>query len=246
MGRPEWSRLAGSALVLAWLCAPSGFAASPAQPAAAPATTEKFEELSEVIVSGARPTRKVADVIPWMRRLLGEYTIEGYVDLRGKGDPDDRRNVRGGGVCVGFGVAPGVQCEIDVRWPAADAVEGLIMGGTSTLSPAMMLYGLEPDEIGVRYLQVDNRGLAEGATGGIIGDSATFRAPCADVIEACQRVTRIIARPESKLIDMQVDTEIFYELAMRYRLQFTRVKEVQAIPGPSVNPGPSLGSGQGR
>ncbi len=237
MKRPGWSGLAGCALALAWLCVPSGFAASPAQPATVPAATEKFEELSEVVVSGLRPTSKVADVIPWMRRLLGEYTIEGYVDLRGKGDPADRRSVRGWGVCVGFGVAPGVQCEVDVRWPAASVADDLVMGGASTLAPAMMLYGLEPDEIGVRYLQVDNRGLAEGASGGIIGDSATFRAPCADVVEGCQRVTRIIARSESKQIDMQVDTEIFYELAMRYRFQLTRVKEVQTIPGPGSVPG---------
>lgn len=238
MHRPGLVRLAGSALVFLWLGAQPGFAASPAEAADAPAAGEKkYEELSEVVVSGARPTRKVADVIPWMRRLLGQYAIEGYVDLRGKGDPADRRPVKGWGVCVGFGVAPGVQCEIDVRWPTTSLAEELVMGGASTLAPAMMLYGLEPDEIGVRYLQVDNRGLAEGASGGIIGDTATFRAPCADVAEACQRVTRIIAQSESKQIDMQVDTEIFYELAMRYRFQLTRVKEVQAVPGPGSGPG---------
>jgi hypothetical protein len=235
-GRNPWL---ASALLAAALCAPVAFAASPAAPAPGPASPAgtrsgpSLEELSEVVVSGQRPTRKVADVIPWMRRLLGEYTIEGYVDLGGRGDPAERVNARGGGVCVGFGVAPGVQCEIIVRWPDSRAADGTqIIGGISNLAPAMLLYGLEPDEVGVRYLQVDNRGLAEGATGGIVGDMVTFRAPCADVPEGCQRVTRITARPESKVIDMQVDTEIFYEVAVRYRFQFTRVKEVQAVPGP--------------
>lgn len=222
-----WRRLA----LLA--CVPALFAAIPAARGGAPAEPARVEELSEVVVSGERPTRKVADVIPWLRRLLGEYTIEGYVDLGGRGEPDEQRTVRGTGVCVGFGVAPGVQCEFNIRWPETRARGGgEILGGVSNLSPAMILFGLEPDEIGVRYLQVDNRGLAEGSRGGIIGDSAVFRTPCADGIEGCERSMRIITRSDSKLVEMQVDTEIYYQVKLRYRFQLTRVKDVQTVPGP--------------
>lgn len=214
-------------------CTPAGFAASPAPRAGAPAEPARVEELSEVVVSGERPTRKLADVIPWLRRLLGQYTIEGYVDLGGRGEPDEQRVVRGTGVCVGFGVAPGVQCEFNIRWPETRARGGgEILGGVSNLSPAMMLFGLEPDEVGLRYLQVDNRGLAEGSRGGIIGDTAVFRTPCADLIEGCERATRIITRSDSKLVELQVDTEIYYQVKVRYRFQLTRVAEVQAVPGP--------------
>jgi hypothetical protein len=220
---------AGRIIALAALLPVAALAASPApreSPAAAP---DKLQELSEVLVSGEKPTRKVAELIPWLRRLLGQYTYEGYVDLGGKGNPDDQRRVRGVGLCVGFGVAPGVQCEINVRWPEARGPDGEeIMGGVSPLAPAMILYGLEPDDLGIRYLQVDNRGLAEGATGFIIRDTATFRTPCVDVPEGCQRITRITAEQDSKLIEMQVDTEVNYELAMRYRFQLTRVAEMQS------------------
>jgi hypothetical protein len=223
---------AGRIIVLLALLQGTALAASPAERAPPAAAADRLQELGEVLVSGEKPTRKVADLIPWLRRLLGQYTFEGYVDLGGKGEPDAQRRARGVGVCVGFGVAPGVQCEINVRWPESSAADGgEIMGGISSLSPAMILYGLEPDDRGIRYLQVDNRGLAEGATGFIIGDTATFRTPCVDQPEGCQRITRITAVPDSKLIEMQVDTEVNYELAMRYRFQLTRVAEIQTKAG---------------
>lgn len=196
-----------------------------------PASPEVLRELSEVVVSGETPTRKVAELIPWLRRLLGEYIYDGYVDLGGKGEPEDRRTVRGGGTCVGFGVAPGVQCEIVVRWPEVRGENGEeVMGGVSHFNPAMILYGLEPDELGIRYLQVDSRGLAEGTTGYVIGNTATFRTACVDVPEDCQRITRITTESGSKVVDMQIDTEINYELAMRFRFQMTRVREAQTAP----------------
>lgn len=221
-------------MLLALLLVPAagivvGAETSPA--AREPGTQEDIEVLDDVVVSGEKPTRKVAELIPWLRRLLGQYTFDGFVDLGGKGDPDDRRNVRGIGTCIGFGVAPGVQCEIDVRWPETRGPNGEeIPGGVSALAPAMILYGLEPDEIGIRYLQVDNRGLAEGATGLVTGDTAAFRAPCVDQPADCQRVVRITAKPESTIIDMQIDTELNLQVALRYRFQLTRVAQVQGGP----------------
>ncbi len=198
----------------------------PPLPDAAPA---ELEELTEVIVSGEKPTRKVADLIPWIRRLLGEYDIEGHVHLGGKNDPEDQRLVRGTGLCVGFGLAPGVQCEIHVNWriPAGASGPGTL-AGASYLTPAMILYGVEPDERGIRYLQVDNRGLAEGATGAVVGSTASFTTACVDVPQGCQRVTRITALPDSQHVQMQVDTLVDGQLALRYRFQLTRVAEVQA------------------
>jgi hypothetical protein len=193
----------------------------------------RIEELGEVVVTGEKATRKVADLIPWLRRLLGQYSYNGWVDLGGQGNPEDRRPVRGVGLCMGFGVAPGVQCEINVRWPQVKGPAGEeVMGGVSTLDPAMILYGLEPDEIGIRYLQVDNTGLAEGATGTIIGNTATFTAPCADIPGNCRRITQITADSDSKIVDMQIDTELDYVLAMRFRFQMTRIGTVQAPEAP--------------
>jgi hypothetical protein len=226
MKRPRDSTVR-AAMMLALLPA-TALAASPAAPTVRN-PPERVEELSEVIVSGEKPVSSVRDLIPWIRRLLGQYTLQGYVDVGGKGNPEDRRTMRGIGTCIGFGVAPGVQCEINVRWPQSAGVEGPpVPESVAALAPAMILYGVEPDELGIRYLQVDNRGLAEGATGDVIGNTATFRARCVDVAEACERVTRITAVSESKVIDVQVDTEVGSQLVHRYRFQMQRVAEVQA------------------
>lgn len=215
----------------------AAFAADPAAPAPPPAVGSDADELSEVLVSGERATRKVADLIPWIRRLLGEYAIEGHVDLGGKADPEDRRMVRGHGICVGFGVAPGVQCEIHVNWRGPDRPAGTgMLAGVSYLTPAMILYGVEPDDLGIRFLQVDNRGLAEGATGLVVGDTASFTTRCVDAPEGCQRITRITAPPDSKQLAMQVDTTVDGGLVLRYQFELTRVAEVQA-PEEAAGPG---------
>jgi hypothetical protein len=185
-----------------------------------------------VVVSGETPTRKIADLIPWLRRLIGTYTFEGYVDLGGQGTATDMLRVRGVGTCVGFGVAPGVQCEVDVRWPQVQVPEGeQAIGAASHLSPAMILYGIEPDERGIRYLQVDNRGLAEGATGLVTGDTAEFRTPCVDVPADCQRVVRITAKQDSNVVQMQIDTELNMQVAVRFRFQMNRAFQSDALQG---------------
>ena len=215
-------------MVLLWLFLAAGAGAAlaaDAQPAAAPVESAS-PELGEVVVSAETPTRKVADLIPWLRRLVGQYTIDGQVDLGGQGSQEDRLAVRGIGICVGFGVAPGVQCEVNIRWPVVRAADGQpLPGGVSTLAPAMILYGLEPDEIGIRFMQVDNRGHAEGGVGFVTGDTASFTTACSDVLVGCRRITRITAVPEGEVLDVQVDTELDYRLVTRLRFQMHRAPE---------------------
>lgn len=233
MQRPQIRTMALVQTAVAWLLLPGAAALAAAPTPAAPA--DELDELGEVIVSGEKPTRKVEDLIPWIRRLLGDYTIEGYVHLGGKNEAEDRRMVHGSGLCVGFGLAPGVQCEIHVNWRIPEGAQGPgTLAGVSYLTPAMILYGVEPDDVGIRYLQVDNRGMAEGTNGLVVGNTASFTVPCVDVPEGCQRVTRITAPPDSKHIDMRVDTTVDGQLALRYHFQFTRVAEVQA-PDPSAS-----------
>jgi hypothetical protein len=216
-------------LVLALLPAIS-LAASPA-PRTPQFTPETLEELSEVFVSGEKPLEDLKDLIPWIRRLLGQYVVQGYVDVGGKGNQEDLRTMRGTSICVGFGVAPGVQCEFNGRWPQSGGVEGPpLPESVAALAPAMILYGVEPDERGIRYLQVDNRGLAEGATGDVIGNTATFRTRCVDMAEVCERVTRIIAASASKVVEVQVDTEVSSQVVQRYRITMTRIGEAPEAP----------------
>ena len=199
------------------------------QPRSERIAAKEDQELSEVTISAEKPTRKVGDLIPFLRRILGQYTIDGKVDLGGEGKLEDRWTAVGTGNCVGFGVAPGVQCELNVKWPQIPGPNGeAVMSGVFGMEPMMILYGLEPDELGIRYLQVNNKGLAEGATGYMIDDTVTFKTPCVNTPPGCQRVTRVTARSDNKVVDLQIDTEVDYKVAARFNFKLRRVGNAQA------------------
>jgi hypothetical protein len=205
-------------LALAALVA-SAASASAAQPAAASAKLAAQEqELDEVLVNGRRirPERNMQAVVDWMRRLVGQFRYQGYVELRGAdGAPLGREDVQGVSDCVAFGLAPGVQCSVKVEWPDVEGDVGAV-GGVSTLQPAMILYGFDPDHRAVHMLQVDNKGIADGALGYIQGDTLIASAPCEGIPGNCQRTTRITAKPDGKLIQTQIDIEIDGQRMTRY------------------------------
>jgi hypothetical protein len=238
MDAVRWRRAACALLVPAFLaCGPAG-AQAPApksantqaiQPRAERQAAAANEELNEVTISAEKPTRKVGELIPFLRRILGQYTVDGKVDLGGQGKPEERWTAVGTGSCVGFGLAPGVQCELNVKWPQIPGPNGeAVMSGIFGMEPMMILYGLEPDELGIRYLQVNNKGLAEGATGYMINDTVTFKTPCVNTPPGCQRVTRVTAPSESKVVDFQIDTEIDFKVAARFNFKLRRVANAQA------------------
>lgn len=198
---------------------------------------EQDKQLDEILIEGRKPERNPQKVIDWMARLVGEYTFEGEVDLKAKGRPQDFRPVRGSGNCFGFGPAPAVQCEINVHWTPVRAEDrGKVLGGISNLEPAMMLFGFEPDRFGIRYMLVDSEGIAEGAMGYVVNDTLVSRAPCVNVPGQCERVARITAHNDLKMIDMQVDLVIDYESAVRFHFVWRRVPGSKAVvvAGPKV------------
>ena len=189
-----------------------------------PAASRLEEELDEILVSGERPVRKPSEIITWMRRLVGQFSYEGHVDLRGQGDSADHLPVQGGSICVPFGPAPAVQCEVRVTWPERRGENGEpIPGGVSTLDPGMILYGFEPDELGIRYMLVDNRGFAEPALGLVVGDTLVSRGSCVNMPGNCERIARITAPPDLKMITMQIDIEVDYRKVLGYTFVMRRV-----------------------
>ncbi len=185
---------------------------------AAPAQPET--ELSEVLVQGARtkPERNLQVVIEWLRRLVGQFRYQGTVELRGAdGKPVSRQNVSGKSDCVAFGLAPGVQCSLKVQWPELKGKDGeAVVGGASTLQPAMLLYGLDPDKRGIHFLQVDNKGIADGGVGLLLQDTLTTKVPCEGIPGNCQRITKITAKADGSLIQTVTDIEQDGVLVLRY------------------------------
>jgi hypothetical protein len=216
------------ALALLWCTATPVLIAGESAPRTAqppaPATQED-EVLGEVTVSGARASRRPSEVFTWMRRLVGQFAYEGHVDLGGQGNPHEQLPVQGQADCLGFGPAPAVQCEIRVSWaapvqkqPGAEHPDVI-----SNLNPAMILFGFEPDEVGIRFMQVDNKGIAEPSVGLVVGDTLVARAPCVNQPGNCQRATRITAEPDLKTVEMHIDIEVDYRRTLAYRFVMRRV-----------------------
>jgi hypothetical protein len=161
-------------------------------------------------------------------------------------------NVNGGADCVRVGTGPGVHCIFNITWvdqfeiippstedDAPDPGVFNLPGGDSFLDPAMSLIGLDPGKGALHLLLVDNKGLPEGGHGVIHGDRATFRTPCVNARSlmqnmspdleirnlpprTCERVTRVQARADSKVVNVSIYIEINDEPRTRFDLTLRR------------------------
>jgi hypothetical protein len=222
-----------------WIIAPALVLASPCLLAAAQAQiAQPDEQLDEVVVGGIRlkSERNPQKVIDWMARLVGSFTFEGHVDLRDKGNAADLRPVQGDGICTGFGPAPAVQCELRVRWPEVTGKNGEpIPGGVSYFDPAMILYGFEPNRIGIRYMLVGSRGVSTSDLARLVGDTLVSRKPCADFPGNCQRVMRVTAASDLRQVEMRIELQVDGVKALEYAFVMNRVPGSAAV----VHPGTS-------
>jgi hypothetical protein len=183
------------------------------------------QELDEILVEGRKPLRKPQKVIDWMARLVGRFVVDGKVHLLGDGAPAEALAVQGRANCTGFGPAPAVHCELKIRWPETTGPSGqALLGGVSALDPANILYGFEPDRIGIRYMLVDSKGIAEGALGYLLDEETLVsRAKCVNVPGNCERVVRIIADPDLRQVEMRVDLEVELKRTVSFNFVLHRV-----------------------
>jgi hypothetical protein len=213
-------------------------APSPALPAdsqRAPAAS--LEELDEVLVEGRRirvPPKSWDDYqqpFNFLARLVGRFDIEGYVDLHAQGNKEDLRKVRGQANCLGFGSAPGVQCELTARWPQTTGPDGEeVPGGVSTLDPAVLLFGLDPATPGISHVVVDNRGIADTAVGRMISPNAMLsRSRCVAEPANCERTARISIEPDFKIIRMNIDLAIDQQKSVSFVFVMNRVPGSAAV-----------------
>lgn len=193
----------------------------------------RAQVLDEIVVSGRRPSRNPSEILSWLRRLLGEFVIQGRVDPWGKSNPEDLLPVRGAGNCVPFGVAPAVHCDLQISWPDTVGPDGeAILGGVSTLVPAVMVLGFEADYLAVRYQLVDNTGLAEGGMDYLRDEALVTTTPCVGIAGKCERVMRIFASPDGALVRIQI--EIVREDKPLVRYQFAMYRSREYSPEQSV------------
>jgi hypothetical protein len=185
-----------------------------------PADTGKksaLDELPEVVITGDKVITRTKELREWLKLLVGKYIVEGDVDLCGQGNAKDQRPVSGEADCVAAGENPNVLCTVNVRWPETRGEDGEpVLGGVSSLRPAYVIYSLEnrylPDkqayQLGLMFTQVDNKGVAEWASGTLVGDTFTSSELCVGIPGSCRKITKITARPESKEIHTDIDIEV--------------------------------------
>jgi hypothetical protein len=154
----------------------------------------------------------------WLRWLVGRFSVEGEVHVPSLGEcgapSQPCRPIEGTVDCVSVGAGPGVQCIFNVSWLdiwSVDSETGeVVPAAVSYLNPAMAMFGLDPGNAAIYHLLVDNKGLPEGGPGTNTGSRATFRTSCVNqpgVPGGCERIFRIEAKADARLVYMWIDVE---------------------------------------
>lgn len=214
---------------------------------------------------------KLAEMEAWLGRMVGEYRLEGTVSAHvgstshginlgqarcGTGQCFLESRPQGVGVCSSIGSGPGVLCRIDMPWPRFFWEQVMTMGPGSgelpfsgpNLQGAMTLYGIDPDNLGIRFLMVDGKSTAIEALGFLEGDRAVFRTGCMNLPSGvapagfrCEWVFQIRIREDGKTIEMLFETTgtvrlAAYDLSLRREVR-SQEHEAPPVPGASALPG---------
>jgi hypothetical protein len=212
--------------------APAIRRSAPAQTNGKPGSTEAapVDELDPVVVEGKKLVEDERMIRAWMRRLVGQFSIEGEVKLTVEADAATQLAIQGQGICTGFNPTPAASCEIHLQLPGPRAFKVPVPVDLSSLSTAVILYGQDLDAARIRYMQVDRNGIADPQLGGLSGDTLTSRSPCVNVPQGCRKTTRITAQPDGSLVEMQVEFEVDGVRAMSYGLTMHRVATLPVSP----------------
>lgn len=216
--------------VWAWLLADQALAAVPES------LEISEQELDEVFVDGRRPIRKPGAVIDWLERLVGQFTVDGKVELHDVSETD-LLDVQGRSVCIGLGYASAVLCELSIGWPTARSSDGTdIPGAVSNLNPAILMFGYEPIRVGIHHMLVGNDGIADGALGYLLSeDSLVARARCAGVKGGCERVVRVTAEPDAKTVRVEIEMEIDLRRVVTIAFAMHRIPGSQSLVYPGAS-----------
>lgn len=200
----------------------------------------ELEELDEVFVDGKRVRPKpysykeLQKRIDWMARLVGEFDIGGTVVRIGPGGQEESTPVIGRADCIGFGIGPGVQCELRVGWRETWQGESRDdRGRESTFNPAVLLVGYEPVLGSVNYILVNSLGHADTAVGEMASaDTLRARTDCAVdnfSTSTCEQLMRITVRPDPESVEVRIEQSIDLEPVVRYTFVMNRVPGSKAV-----------------
>jgi hypothetical protein len=159
----------------------------------------------------------VAAMDVWLRRLVGHYSYTGTEEVppaycitaaSGRSCTASRpREARGVWDCVAVGAGAGVHCVFGSTAPLRIADDVSSVADLNMDSPTMILFGIDPDVPTVRYMRIDEDGIASEATGDLKGNTVVFRKPCtreARSASSCLEIFKIEA-PENRPAQVTID-----------------------------------------
>ncbi len=156
----------------------------------------------------------------WISKLAGQFSLEGSLESAGDSGSSERLSIRGQADCRGiraanraFALASGVECFMDIiREPQHTP---------TAQHSATLLYAIDRTVPGIRHMQVDDEGVAEGGTARLDSDTLFSESPCARIPGKCLRKVRII-EPDRQSLKLEVDIEVDGKRVSRQQLTLHR------------------------
>jgi hypothetical protein len=148
--------------------------------------------------TAAEPIGDQKLVDKWLPRLAGAYRIEGSVELPGESEPLKRVSVLGKADCRRIG---GVECILDMTWEQ-------VPGGKPEVHSATLLFANDRAINGVRFMQVDDDGVAQGGSGLVSGDTLVATSPCARIEGKCVSRLTVTTGLDLQSVKMELDMEV--------------------------------------
>jgi hypothetical protein len=171
-------------------------------------------------VDAAARAKKLAELEMWLQRLVGHFRIEGTTKLfYGTSTicPEGgfcymHRNSTGAGDCVRVAAGHGIHCVIKTAWPRfiprpPEFAPSEVNWPGPFLDNAVVLFGIDPENMGIRFLLVDAKSIAYEAFGPLTGDSVTFRSGCGKdpASKRCKRIFSIRATSDGTRLEMGLE-----------------------------------------
>lgn len=177
----------------------------------------EFREQDRAADPTMRAARRV-ELETWLGRLAGRYDLAGEARILEHVGPDclegnvcySRGKVAGLASCTAFETGAGIHCTINGSWPRffrriaiPEAPDEITWRGPY-MDIAKLLFGIDPDRLGIRLLLVDGQSKAIEALGYLKDDAVAFRVQCAPDPEASNcPVLRIREFPDRGRIEME-------------------------------------------
>lgn len=183
-------------------------------------------------------SRKREELENWLRRLVGGFQLKGsVVEYLNDGRPRSQ-NMDGVMHCSGIGDGPGVHCVVKASFGTNLWLSfGGRGGGTltpsityNTLNPAVMLFALDPDDLKIKVLLVDDHSIAEDLSGVLAGDAVDLvsgRRGCWGPVNLvhCPWALRITAKADSDVIKVRTTWK-----SGGIQIEFSLRREADGVP----------------